>query len=211
MNTAQMKTIGKKSTLVGSEYQADVPDGLSNYDDALPYENDDKLLWDPKLLSEKDTESFLRQACYSKAKSKNSRVKDDEQALFLLLQCGHNTEEALRRRRINTIPTANMSLWSEEECKNFESGLLSYGKDFYLIQQNNVRTRSVGELVQFYYLWKKSERHDIFASKARFEKKKYILPAVLTDYMDRFLEETDASLDRSSSPNVAGNTVRYLN
>ena len=31
-----------------------------------------------------------------------------------------------------------MSLWSEEECRNFENGLRVYGKDFYLIQQNRV-------------------------------------------------------------------------
>ena len=68
-----------------------------------------------------------------------------------------------------------MSLWSEEECRNFETGLRLYGKDFYLIQQNKVRTRSVGELVQFYYLWKKTERHDAFANKTRLEKKKYAL------------------------------------
>lgn len=68
-----------------------------------------------------------------------------------------------------------MSLWSEEECRNFETGLRLYGKDFYLIQQNKVRTRSVGELVQFYYLWKKTERHDVFANKNRLEKKKYAL------------------------------------
>lgn len=64
-----------------------------------------------------------------------------------------------------------------------------------------VRTRSVGELVQFYYLWKKSERHDIFANKTRLEKKKYALHPGLTDFMDRFLEDQDGR-DRSSSPNV---------
>lgn len=135
-----------------------------------------------------------------------AKLKDDEQALFSLLQCGHNVEEALRRRRMNSIPSADMSLWSEEECRNFEGGLLSYGKDFHLIQQNKVRTRSVGELVQFYYLWKKTERHDVFASKARLEKKKYSLPAGLTDFMDRFLEEQDGSFDRLS-PNVHNNSV----
>ena len=31
-----------------------------------------------------------------------------------------------------------MSLWSEEECRNYENGLKTYGKDFYLIQQNKV-------------------------------------------------------------------------
>jgi len=31
-----------------------------------------------------------------------------------------------------------MSLWSEEECRNFENGLRTYGKDFFQIQQNKV-------------------------------------------------------------------------
>lgn len=138
-----------------------------------------------------------------------NHLRDDEQSLYLLLQCGHNTEEALRRRRLNaTLPSVmavavanqtnqspgndtRMSLWSEEECRNFESGLRVYGKDFHAIQQSKVRTRSVSELVQFYYLWKKTERHDIFANKARLEKKKYNLHPGLTDYMDRFLEEQE--------------------
>ena len=49
-----------------------------------------------------------------------------------------------------------MSLWSEEECRAFETGLRVYGKDFHSIKQQKVGTRSVGELVQFYYLWKKT-------------------------------------------------------
>ena len=32
-----------------------------------------------------------------------------------------------------------LSLWSEEECANFENGLRFYGKDFYTIQQQKVR------------------------------------------------------------------------
>ena len=31
-----------------------------------------------------------------------------------------------------------MSMWSEEECRNFENGLRTYGKDFFQIQQNKV-------------------------------------------------------------------------
>lgn len=59
--------------------------------------------------------------------------------------------------------------------------------------------------MQFYYLWKKTERHDVFANKTRLEKKKYTLHPGLTDFMDRFLEEQDGSRDRSSSPNVQNN------
>ncbi len=67
-------------------------------------------------------------------------------------------------------------------------GLRLYGKDFHMIQQQKVRTRSVGELVQFYYLWKKTERHDVFANATRLEKKKYTLHPGTTDYMDRFID-----------------------
>ena len=77
---------------------------------------------------------------------------------------------------MSAVPPADtMSLWSEEECRAFELGLRLYGKDFHMIQQQKVRTRSVGELVQFYYLWKKTERHDVFATATRLEKKKYAL------------------------------------
>ncbi|XP_046405488.1 mesoderm induction early response protein 1-like isoform X2 [Ischnura elegans] len=205
----------KKTIMVGNDYQAVIPDGLCKYDDALPYENDDKLLWDPKSLEETEFEKFLVKAQEPLVNNSqgmsyvpsSTPVRDDEQALYLLLQCGYNVEEALRRRRMNVVPpTDTMSLWSEDECRNFENGLRTYGKDFHMIQQNKVRTRSVGELVQFYYLWKKTERHDIFANKSRLEKKKYTLHPGVTDYMDRFLDEQESAGcprdGRSSSPNV---------
>jgi hypothetical protein len=89
---------------------------------------------------------------------------------------------------MNAVPPADtMSLWSEEECRAFETGLRVYGKDFHSIQGQKVGTRAVGELVQFYYLWKKTERHDVFANSFRIEKKKYTLHPVTTDYMERLL------------------------
>ncbi|ELU18108.1 hypothetical protein CAPTEDRAFT_219441 [Capitella teleta] len=205
----------KKTIQVGTAYQAVVPQGLSPYGDAPAYENDDRLLWDPLVLQDKEVEEYLNQVQQQnqltaqgvQAIPTGTHIRDDEQALFLLLQCGHNSEEALRRRKMQ--PTSNtdpMSLWSEEECRNFESGLRHYGKDFFLVQQNKVRTRSVGELVQFYYLWKKTDRHDVFANKNRLEKKKYALHPGVTDYMDRFLDEQDSSAqlprERSSSPSI---------
>ncbi|XP_054709767.1 mesoderm induction early response protein 1-like [Uloborus diversus] len=201
----------RKTIQVGSDFQAVIPEGLSKYDDAPAYENEDRLLWDPTVLPDQEVEDYLRQCRLPKPGSgvntlpTGKHVKDDEQALFLLLQCGHNKDEALRRRRMQSLPPADtMSLWSEDECRSFETGLKSYGKDFHLIQINKVRTRAVGELVQFYYLWKKTERHDVFASKNRIEKKKYALHPGTTDYMDRFLEEQEnptCMRDRSSSPN----------
>lgn len=199
--------------MVGSEFQAVIPEGLCKYGDVLPYENEDKLVWDPSKLKEKDVECYQKKSFSIVSEPKagspekvtsvsavpiGNHLRDDEQLLYLLLQCGHNIEEALRRRRICTasvsaIGSNEMSDWSEDECRNFENGLRTYGKDFHTIQQTKVKTRSVGELVQFYYLWKKTERHDVFANKARLEKKKYSLHPGLTDYMDRFLEEQDCT------------------
>lgn len=126
--------------MVGSDYQAMIPEELCHYDDALPYENEDKLLWDPKPVEVAFVEDFLQKANINKSMiPMGIQLRDDEQALYLLQQCGHNMEEALRRIRINVLPSSDaMSLWSEEECRNFESGIRSYGKDFHLIQQNKV-------------------------------------------------------------------------
>jgi len=176
----------KKTIMVGSDYQAKIPAGFYKYDDALPYENDDKILWDPSNLSEAEIVDFLCNAI----PRKDSEPRDDEQALYLLLQCGYNVQEALRRTRIGSGPAPDpMNIWSEEECRNFETGIRLYGKDFHTIQKNKVKTRAVGELVEFYYLWKKTERHDVYCQKNKFEKKKFLLHPGITDYMDQFLGE----------------------
>ena len=100
-------------------------------------------------MSERDAEDFLARSQESLQTGSQgisslplgSHVRDDEQALFLLLQCGYNSEEALRRRRMSSVPPADtMSLWSEEECRAFELGLRLYGKDFHMIQQQKVST-----------------------------------------------------------------------
>ena len=108
-------------------------------------ENEDKKLWDPNLLPLDDVKDYLAKSQDTLQGSGVSglplgaHVRDDEQALFLLLQCGYNCEEALRRRRMNAIPPADtMSLWSEEECRAFELGLRLYGKDFHMIQSQKV-------------------------------------------------------------------------
>ncbi|GIY52694.1 mesoderm induction early response protein 1 [Caerostris extrusa] len=195
----------RKTIQVGPDYQAVIPEGLSRYDDVPAYENEDRLLWDPTVLPDnEESRKPIKRPTGVYAIPTGSHVRDDEQALYLLLQCGFSQEEALRRKRMQPIPAADtMTLWSEEECRSFENGLRIYGKDFHLIQMNKVRTRSVSELVQFYYIWKKTERHDVFANKYRTEKKKYALNPGTTDFMDRFLEEQENPQnlrDQSSSP-----------
>lgn len=125
--------------MVGSDYQAAIPEGLCHYDDALPYENEDKLLWDPSATYSDVVEDFLKKAAAiaKPALPTGSQDRDDEEALYMLQQCGHNVEEALRRLRM-IVPSntnTNESLWSEGECKNFETGMRLYGKRFHQIQK----------------------------------------------------------------------------
>ncbi|KAG8519211.1 LOW QUALITY PROTEIN: Mesoderm induction early response protein 2, partial [Galemys pyrenaicus] len=96
------------------------------------------------------------------------------QALYELVKCNFNVEEALRRLRFNVkVIRDGFCAWSEEECRNFEHGIRVHGKNFHLIQANKVRTRSVGECVEYYYLWKKSERYDYFSQQTRLGRRKY--------------------------------------
>lgn len=143
---------GKKTIMVGADYQALIPEGLLEYDDVLPYENEDKLLWDPSKISDNTLEEYLNKFSLSSSNGANNHTtsttatgkcsRDDEQALLLLLQCGNNCEEAIRRRRLGAMqPTntiTNTSIWSEEECRNFENGIKIFGKCFHEIQSSKV-------------------------------------------------------------------------
>eukprot|EP00063_Salmo_salar_P070162 XP_014044997.1 PREDICTED: mesoderm induction early response protein 1-like isoform X1 [Salmo salar] len=200
----------KKEIMVGSMYQAETPPGLCKYKDyEKVYENDDQLLWDPEFLPEGKVVEFLSQASKRTGEEKGvdaipegSHIKDNEQALYELVRCEFDTEEALRRLKFNVkAAREELSVWTEDECRYFEQGLKGYGKDFHSIQANKVRTRSVGECVAFYYMWKKSERYDFFAQQTRLGKRKYSLHPGVTDYMDRLLDETEsATSSRAASP-----------
>lgn len=137
---------GKKTIMVGADYQAQIPEGLRKYDDALPYENEDKLLWDPSKINDNDLADYLNKFTSTSngtnASQTSSSLRDDEQALLLLLQCGNNLDEALRRRGLGAMPPTNKtSIFSEEECRNFENGIKLYGKCFHEIQASKVEIK----------------------------------------------------------------------
>jgi len=191
----------RKDVAVGPEYQAVIPEGLfHSYDHYIKvYENEDKLLWKPDVVDNRQLKKYLNAIFSSPEGEMGTPFRDDEQALYLLMQCG-SVDEAMRRRGEQSKLPPAVSLWSEEECRSFELGLRMYGKDFRQIQRNKISHRKVGEIVQFYYLWKKTERYDTFCSQTRFGKKKYGAPGI-ADYMDRFMDEAESVMSsRSASP-----------
>ncbi|KAG1973449.1 mesoderm induction early response protein [Pimephales promelas] len=197
----------RKEIMVGSQYQADVPMGLSHYnEDEKAYEEDDQLLWCPDVLSESKVRDYLREALSQSTDdgtqdSTSEHIRDNEQALFELFKSNYNTCEALTRYCSNVKTLKEESPpWSEEECRNFEHALQIYEKNFHLIQKHKVQTRTVAECVAFYYMWKKSERFDFFAQQNRFGKKKYSCYPGVTDLMDRLVDEAEGlAVDSSLS------------
>ncbi|XP_030790902.1 mesoderm induction early response protein 2 isoform X7 [Rhinopithecus roxellana] len=187
----------KKEIMVGPQFQADLSNLHLNRHCEKIYENEDQLLWDPSVLPEREVEEFLYRAVKRRWQEmagpqlpEGEAVKDSEQALYELVKCNFNVEEALRRLRFNVkVIRDGLCAWSEEECRNFEHGFRVHGKNFHLIQANKVRTRSVGECVEYYYLWKKSERYDYFAQQTRLGRRKYV-PSGTTD-ADQDLDGSD--------------------
>ncbi|XP_062967405.1 mesoderm induction early response protein 2 isoform X2 [Cynocephalus volans] len=170
----------KKEIMVGPQFQADLSNLHWSRHGEKIYENEDQLLWDPNVLPEQEVEEFQYRAVKrhwhemtGPQLPAGEAVKDSEQALYELVKCNFNAEEALRRLRFNVkVMRDGLCAWSEEECRNFEHGFRVHGKNFHLIQANKVRTRSVGECVEYYYLWKKSERYDYFAQQTRLGRRK---------------------------------------
>lgn len=80
---------------IGPQYQAIVPSGLCRYDDALPYENDDKLLWDPKKLPEEETERYLNKVRELKFLNKKNDCKKND---------GKKMSSVFRERKRNCHP-----------------------------------------------------------------------------------------------------------
>ncbi|XP_063810759.1 mesoderm induction early response protein 2 [Pseudophryne corroboree] len=148
----------------------------------------DQLLWDPNVLPEREVENYLSRAAECQQRSgeeysqEEGHVRDNEQALYELVKCRFHTEEALRRLCFNVkVVQGHLCAWSEDECRSFEQGFRVYGKNFHLIQANKVRTRSVGECVQYYYAWKKSERYEHF-TQSRLGRRKQLINATSVEY-----------------------------
>ncbi|KAM9102363.1 mesoderm induction early response protein 2 isoform X1 [Sarcophilus harrisii] len=205
----------KKEIMIGPQYQAVIPTLHLNRHSEKVYEKEDQLLWDPNVLPEGEVEEFLYRAVNRQWDEMTTSqipvgvtVKDNEQALYELVKCNFNVEEALRRLRFNVkVIRDELCAWSDEECRNFEHGFRVHGKNFHLIQANKVRTRSVGECVEYYYMWKKSDRYDYFTQQTRFGRKKYVQPGA-TDFADNDLDngEVEGSGRSRSSPPVPSAT-----
>ncbi|XP_053088081.1 mesoderm induction early response protein 1a isoform X2 [Pangasianodon hypophthalmus] len=138
----------KKEVKVGPMYQAETPTELCKYkDNEKVYENEDQLLWNPELLPENEVVDFLAEASKrvgeqtgADAVPEMPLIKDNEEALYELIKCNFNKEEALKRLKLNPKPVKDqLPVWTEEERHEFVQGDEVYGTDFNSVQADKIK------------------------------------------------------------------------
>ncbi|GBL95697.1 Mesoderm induction early response protein 1 [Araneus ventricosus] len=173
---------------IGSEFQADIPQLKSLKLCDLIQNDEDKHLWCSSILPEDEVVDYLHSIRLLGWKGLN-----EEKALILLHRSNYDKKEALRR--FNLLPDGFRStVWSQNECLLFEDGIQKFGKDFSSIQKM-VQTKNINETVEFYYFWKKSERHDVFIKeklgrvRSRFKTRQKKKMYRITDFTELFEQQ----------------------
>ncbi|XP_072571120.1 arginine-glutamic acid dipeptide repeats protein-like isoform X2 [Paramormyrops kingsleyae] len=77
-------------------------------------------------------------------------------ALNTLHECNYDAGKALQRLVKKPVPKLIEKCWSEDEVKRFIKGLRQYGKNFFRIRKELLPNKETGELITFYYYWKKT-------------------------------------------------------
>ncbi|XP_064423858.1 arginine-glutamic acid dipeptide repeats protein isoform X4 [Latimeria chalumnae] len=77
-------------------------------------------------------------------------------ALNTLHESSYDAGKALQRLVKKPVPKLIEKCWSEDEVKRFIKGLRQYGKNFFRIRKELLPNKETGELITFYYHWKKT-------------------------------------------------------
>ena len=82
-----------------------------------------------------------------------------DKALELLISNNYQCEKALQQlRNVNKRKDLKEPDFSKEEVKKFEEGVMRYGSELRLVSKHVGKTQKHGEVVRFYYMWKKTPR-----------------------------------------------------
>lgn len=96
-----------------------------------------------------------------------------DKALSTLQKCGFNADMALKE--IARVRKQDFELrdWTAKETGAFEEGIRLYGHELSAIKRK-VETRSMRDVVRFFYQWKKTERYQpVYSVFTKIHKPKY--------------------------------------
>ncbi|CBY24184.1 unnamed protein product [Oikopleura dioica] len=141
-----------------------VPQPGDDSEDETPLET---LTWRPNV-ADSDLVMYLRAArsmaafagmCDGGASDAcNTATRDATtlNAIDVLQNCNGKVDLALEKLCQNPMPTIPQRMWTDEDIRAFIKGLSTYGKDFFYISKEYLPRKDTAELIEFYYLWKKT-------------------------------------------------------
>ncbi|KAK3749169.1 hypothetical protein QZH41_010363, partial [Actinostola sp. cb2023] len=163
---------------VGPSHQAILPE----YKEYIPDENDsayetsrEKLVWSP-ILDDYDLIMYLRASrsmaqyagmCNGGTPEDGFRAMSQDattsNALNLLHESSYDCAKALQALVKRPYPKELRKKWPDDDNKKFVKGLRQFGKNFYKIHKELLSHKKTNELVEYYYVWKKS--HSALSSR----------------------------------------------
>ncbi|KAK6739107.1 hypothetical protein RB195_020904 [Necator americanus] len=174
-------------------YQAAVPESMNDETSLASSDTDNDLptlpnpapggaLWAPScILTEADIDRYLvdivnlRAAHGQTFSDRYLTTRDDEDALCALYRNRYDIEKAKASfpfARVNqpfrTVREGALE-WDLGERDLFERGIAMHGKNFSVIQKRLLPYRRVGELVEYYYFWKKTDRYQLFRRRGTYQ------------------------------------------
>lgn len=168
---------------VGSKYQAEIPDKLAEVEsDTRVQEKLETKVWDPdNQLKDPQIDQFLVVAravgTFARALDCSSSIRQPSlhmsaaaasrditlfHAMDTLQKNGYDLAKAMSTLVPQGGPVLcrdEMEEWSASEAMLFEEALEKYGKDFNDIRQDFLPWKSLASVVQFYYMWKTTDRY----------------------------------------------------
>ncbi|KAJ8337649.1 hypothetical protein SKAU_G00366150 [Synaphobranchus kaupii] len=168
---------------VGSKYQAEIPDKLAEVEaDSRVQEKLETKVWDPdNQLKDPQIDQFLVVAravgTFARALDCSSSIRQPslhmsaaaasrDITLFHAMDTLQKNGYDLARAMSTLVPQGGpvlcrdeMEEWSASEAMLFEEALEKYGKDFNDIRQDFLPWKSLASVVQFYYMWKTTDRY----------------------------------------------------
>ncbi|XP_063702977.1 arginine-glutamic acid dipeptide repeats protein isoform X4 [Culicoides brevitarsis] len=157
---------------VGPGHQAKLPDyqPIENYKPEKDGLRElEETRWNPGVVLDGDLLMYLRAArsisafqgmCDGGSPEDGcvAASRDDTtiNALDVLHDSGYDPGKALEALLKFPVPKGIDKKWTEEETKRFIKGLRQFGKNFFRIHTDLLPHKATPELVEFYYLWKKT-------------------------------------------------------
>lgn len=154
---------------VGTSHQAKLPPWEGEVPPIGRPDRYEELTWEPGRTHDHDLLMYLRAArsmaafagmcdggstddgCFAA-----SRDDTTANALDVLHDCQYDTGAALQMLVKNPVPVGLEKQWTEDETRRFIKGLRLHGKNFFKIRTEFLPEKDTGELITFYYLWKKT-------------------------------------------------------